>query len=63
MVQVTGQRLDTNSCRWEQCRNYTLCVKDWVQWTSEVCKLPQHSLHKHAWHACGLKKYGTQNTW
>lgn len=46
MVQVTGQRLDTNSCRWEQCRNYMLYVKDWVQWTTEVCKLPPLSLHR-----------------
>lgn len=42
MVQVTGQRLDTN-CSWEQCRNYTLCGKDCVQWTTEVWKLPQLS--------------------
>lgn len=46
VVWEIGQRLDTNSSRWEQCKEYMLYVKDLVQWTVEACKLPQHPLHR-----------------
>lgn len=29
MVRVISQRLDANSCGWEQCRKYTPRVKEW----------------------------------
>lgn len=46
MVREIGQKLDTNNSGWEQCKEYTLYVKDLVQWTVEVCELPQRSLHR-----------------
>ena len=39
MAQEIGQRLDTNSCWMERC-------KDLVRWTVELCKLSQRSLHR-----------------
>lgn len=46
VVQEIGHRLDANSCGWEQCKKYTLWVKDWVWQMVEECKLPQSSLHR-----------------
>lgn len=50
MVREIGQRLDINSCWWEQCKKDT-CVKDpWargpVPQIIGACKLPQHPLHR-----------------
>lgn len=41
MVRVISQRLDANSCGWEQCRKYTLCVKEWGRRPGEEYKLPR----------------------
>lgn len=45
MLRDIGQRLDTQSCGWEQCEKYMPCVKHWVQRTVEECQVPQCPLH------------------
>lgn len=46
MVRVISQRLDANSCGWEQCRKYTPRVKEWGRRPGEEYRLPQRSLHR-----------------
>lgn len=43
---MISQRLDANSCGWEQCRKYTPRVKEWGRRPGEEYKLPQRSLHR-----------------
>ena len=69
VVQEMSQRLDANSCRWELCQKYTLCVQ--VRGLGPVddggvqtaATFSARDLHQEGiQHPRGLQKYLLQNT-